>query len=122
MEFRKRIEESYANTRRPDAERPMVKVDGSKEGDNTVTYDKGGWVFWMLNDLMGRERAARRPPRVRDHASRTGPTSRCCRTSSRSCARHAADPDAFDAFVEQWFYQVVVPEYRFTELEKTRVG
>ena len=35
----------------------MVKVDGSKEGDTTVTYDKGGWVFWMLTDLMGRERA-----------------------------------------------------------------
>src|SRR5262249_7394628 len=48
IEFCKRIEESYGTRRRVDAERPMVKIDGSHDGDETVTYDKGGWVAWML--------------------------------------------------------------------------
>jgi ABC-2 type transport system permease protein len=36
--------------------------------------------------------------------------------------RHAADPVVFDAFVDQWFYQVAVPEFRFTEVEKVDLG
>ena len=31
-------------------------LHGSHDGDGTVTYDKGGFVFWMLWDLMGREK------------------------------------------------------------------
>ena len=34
----------------------------------------------------------------------------------------AADPAAFDAFTRQWFFEVVVPEYRLTEPAKTRRG
>ena len=56
IEFCKRIEESYGESRRKDSEGPMVKIDGSQPGDTTVTYDKGGWVFWMLLQHMGRER------------------------------------------------------------------
>jgi len=48
MEFRKRIESRYGDQRRADAERKLLRLDGSKEGDETVTYDKSGWVFWML--------------------------------------------------------------------------
>src|SRR5690606_6560042 len=53
IEFCKRIEERYGDNRQVDSERPLVLIDGSRPGDNTVTYDKGGWVFWMLHDLMG---------------------------------------------------------------------
>src|SRR5437879_115334 len=57
IEFCKRIEESYGQSRRKDSERPLVKLDGSRPGDTTATYDKGGWVFWMLHQHLGRERA-----------------------------------------------------------------
>jgi hypothetical protein len=35
---------------------------------------------------------------------------------------HAADPEAFDAFTSQWFYQIVVPEYHFAEFTRAREG
>lgn len=57
MEAAKRIEENYGEDRRADAERPLVWIDGTREGDQTVTYDKGGWAFWMLHRHMGRDRA-----------------------------------------------------------------
>jgi hypothetical protein len=56
IEFLKRIETSYCRQRQVDSEKPLVKIDGSRAGDTTVTYDKGGWVFWMLLNQMGRER------------------------------------------------------------------
>ena len=34
----------------------------------------------------------------------------------------AADPAAFDAFTHQWFFEVVVPEYRLHEPKKTAHG
>ena len=55
IEFAKRIEERYGERRNVAAERPLVKIDGSKDGDETVIYDKGGWVFWMLQNVMGRD-------------------------------------------------------------------
>jgi aminopeptidase N len=121
MEFRKRIEESYGNSRRPDAERPLVKVDGSKEGDTTVTYDKGGWVFWMLADLMGREAALEG---LRDFVERykDGPDFPVLQDLVAVMRLHATDLAAFDAFVGQWFERVEVPEYRVTAAEKRSAG
>src|SRR5262245_64051139 len=56
IEFARKIEDQYAKTRQADSERPLVKTDGSRDGDTTVTYDKAGWVFWMLLNHMGRDR------------------------------------------------------------------
>ena len=79
MEFAKRIEERYGDERRVDAEKALVWIDGSKPGDTTVTYDKGGWVFWMLLDHMGRERALAGLKRFIADWERS-PTTRCSRT------------------------------------------
>ena len=35
---------------------------------------------------------------------------------------HAADPERFDRFVDQWFFDVVVPEFRLHEAELTPMG
>ncbi len=35
---------------------------------------------------------------------------------------HAPDPAAFDAFAKQWFFEVVVPEYRIVEADRKRAG
>jgi hypothetical protein len=121
IDFCKRLEANYAKDRQVDSERPMVKITGEKPGDQTVTYDKGGWVFWMLLNQMGRDRALAgiqafiktyqgNPdhPVLQDFLAAMGP--------------FAADPAGFDAFTHQWFFEVVVPEYRLSEPKKSARG
>ena len=57
IDFCKRLEANYGKDRQADSERPLVKITGERPGDTTVTYDKGGWVFWMLLNHMGRDQA-----------------------------------------------------------------
>ncbi|HXO21889.1 MAG TPA: M1 family aminopeptidase, partial [Thermoanaerobaculia bacterium] len=117
IEFAKRIEEQYGDRRRVDAERPLVKIDGQREGDTTVTYDKGGWVFWMLLNEMGRERAlAGLRKFVNDWGG--GPDFPVLQDFVASMRPFAPDPAAYDRFVRQWFFEVVVPEYRLEEARK----
>ncbi|MEZ4649785.1 MAG: M1 family aminopeptidase [Candidatus Eisenbacteria bacterium] len=117
IEFCKRIEERYGDSRQVDSERPLVEIDGSRPGDTTVTYDKGGWVFWMLHDLMGPDsslvalqdfvrtyRESDDHPVLQDYVA--------------SMRRHAPDTEAFDSFVDQWFFDVVVPEFAFRDVTK----
>lgn len=114
MEFMKRIEENYGDQRQADAERPLVKIDGSHEGDTTVTYDKGGWVFWMMDRQLGRERMlAGLKKFMIDWGN--GPDYPVLQDFTASLRPFAADPAAYDAFVKQWFHQVVVPEYRLRD-------
>ncbi|MFL6195650.1 MAG: ABC transporter permease/M1 family aminopeptidase [Thermoanaerobaculia bacterium] len=113
MEFLKRIEESYGDARRADAERPLVKVDGAREGDQTVTYDKGGWVFWMLYQQLGRERdLAGLRKFIADWGN--GPDYPVLQDFTAAMRPFAPDPAVYDRFVQQWFHQVVVPEYRLS--------
>ncbi|MEO5617474.1 MAG: hypothetical protein ABIS67_06855 [Candidatus Eisenbacteria bacterium] len=110
MAFCRQIEDGYGNIRRRDSERPMVKVNGELPGDRRIIYDKGGWVLWMLFQQMGREAgfAAQRDyletyRDSRDHA--------LLPDYLAIMRKHAADTTAFDAFVKQWFYEVVVSQY-----------
>lgn len=116
IEFCKRIEENYGDNRIVDSERPLVLTDGTRPGDQTVTYDKGGWVFWMLHDLMGADssfagiqsfvrtyRESDDHPVLEDYVAALRP--------------HAPDSLAFDAFVRQWFFEVVAPEFAFHDVE-----
>jgi ABC-2 type transport system permease protein len=113
MEFLKRLEEHYSDERRADAERPLVKIDGSRDGDQTVTYDKGGWVFWMLYQNLGRERAlAGLRKFMADWGD--GPDYPVLQDFTAAMRAFAADPAAYDDFVKQWFHQVVMPEYRLS--------
>lgn len=121
MEFAKGIETRYNNRRRADDERPMYDVDGKRDSDNTIIYDRGGWVFWMLYDFMGAERAqaayrnffqtwstSRDHPALPDFVAAMRP--------------YAEDVAAYDAFTRQWFEEKVVPEYRVAKAEKTASG
>jgi ABC-2 type transport system permease protein len=117
MEFLKRIEETYGDSRRSDAERPLVKVDGSHDGDTTLTYDKGGWVFWMLYQQLGRERdLAGLRKFIADWGN--GPDYPVLQDFTAAMRPFAPDPAAYDDFVKQWFHQVVVPEYRLSDARK----
>lgn len=113
MEFLKRIEENYGQSRRVDAERPLVKVDGSRRGDQTLTYDKAGWVFWMMYEQLGKERAlAGLRKFMTDWGN--GPDYPVLQDFTAAMRPFAADPAAYDGFVRQWFHQVVVPEYQLS--------
>jgi ABC-2 type transport system permease protein len=118
MEFCKRIEEQYGERRRVDAERPLVKIDDSHDGDTTVTYDKGGWVFWMMQQQLGRERMlAGLRKFMADYAN--GPDYPVLQDFTATLRPFAPDAAAYDAFVEQWFHQVVVPEYQLRDARRT---
>jgi hypothetical protein len=121
IEFARRIESSYAEQRQVDSERPLVKVDGSRAGDTTVTYDKGGWVFWMLLQHMGRENALAglQAFLARYHQDRDHPVLQDFLAVMRP---FAPDAEAYDAFTRQWFLEVVVPEYALTDAAKAAAG
>jgi hypothetical protein len=121
IEFAKRMEERYDNGRHVDAERPLVRIDGSKEGDRYVTYDKGGWVFWMLHDLMGRDaNLAGIRAFIANH--RDNPDHPLLEDFVAELRPFAPDTTAYDAFTRQWFFEVVVPEYRFEGVERRQEG
>ncbi len=108
------IEDRYAERRQRDSERPLVRIDGSRAGDQTVTYDKGGWVFWMLLQLLGRENALAgyRAFLERYETSTDHPLLQDLVLALRP---FAPDPEAYDAFTRQWFFEVVLPEYELAD-------
>jgi len=114
MAFCKNIEDRYANVRRRDSERPLVKVNGELPGDGRIIYDKGGWAFWMLFQLMGREAgfAAQRDYLETYRDSRDHPVLYDYLAIMR---RHAPDTTTFDPFVKQWFHDVVIPQYQISD-------
>ena len=118
MEFGKRIESSYGDARFVDAERPLVKTDGTRAGDGTVTYDKGGWVMWMLQREMGRENIL---AGLRAFIAKYNPDPDFPVLQDMLAVLRGFAPDtaAFEAFTEQWFHDVVVPEYELEEVTKT---
>jgi ABC-2 type transport system permease protein len=115
--FCKLIESRYGDRRQVDSERPLVKIDGSRDGDETVTYDKGGWVFWMLMNEMGRERALGGIQAFIQKYS-GGPDYPVLHDFVATMRPFAADSAAYENFVQQWFHSVTVPEYR---LDNARV-
>ena len=121
IEFLKRIEEAYGSSRQADSERPLVKIDGSRAGDNTVTYDKGGWVFWMLLNEMGRERCF---AGIRDFIDRfyMDTDHPVLQDFVAVMREHAEDVASFDGFVDRWFFEVVVPEYVLEDARAEATG
>jgi ABC-2 type transport system permease protein len=121
MAFCRQIEDQYANSRQRDSERPLTKIDGSLPGDSRIIYDRGGWVFWMVYDYLGHERAMaayreffRSWSQSRDHPA--------LQDFVAAMRPYAADPAAFDAFAAQWFEQKVVPQYVVESARKTKNG
>jgi hypothetical protein len=111
------MESRYVMTRRSDDERPLVKIDGQKPTDQVITYERGGWVFWMLSRIMGEkafheglaETIKKYPagsadaPLVEDLLEVLRP--------------HAADKAAFDRFVDQWVKGKDLPSLFFDDVK-----
>ena len=116
IEFCKRIEAKYGRERSVDSERPLVKIDGSRTGDETVTYDKGGWVFWMLLNRMGRDGMLAGLRRFIG-LYKDGPDYPLLEDLVQTLRPFAADSTDYDAFTRQWFLQLVIPEYRLSDVK-----
>ncbi|HEX7077612.1 MAG TPA: M1 family aminopeptidase [Candidatus Eisenbacteria bacterium] len=121
MEFARGLESRYADRRRVDDERPMYDIDGSHSSDETILYDRGGWVFWMIYDYLGHERALEGYRAfIRDwSAGRDHPALQDLIAALRP---YAADPKDYDAFVAQWCEDRAMPEYRFLAARKAKRG
>ena len=119
MEFGKRIESLYGVGRFVNAERPLVRTDGTGAGDFTVTYNKSAWVMWMLQQEVGRENllAALRAFIAKYNRDPDFPVLLDMLPVLRG---FAPDTARFGSFAHQWFEDVVVPEYRFSDVTKTR--
>ena len=86
-----------------------------------IIYDRGGFAFWMLHRLMGRDSslAGLRDYMATYRDSRDHPLLEEYLAVMR---RHAPDPAAFDAYVKQWFFGTVVPQYQVVESGVEREG
>ncbi|MCH9651301.1 MAG: hypothetical protein K0U98_23955 [Deltaproteobacteria bacterium] len=121
MEFAKRMEENYGDRRQKDAERPLVKIDGSRPGDTTVTYDKGGWVFWMTLRQLGRE-AMLEGLQGFIEEWKDGPDYPLLEDLTEFLLPYANDPVAYEEFVRQWYFQVVLPEFQLQDVSREPSG
>jgi ABC-2 type transport system permease protein len=119
--FCRQIEDHYANQRRADDEQPLTRLDMSRDTDKTVLYDRGGFVLWMLFQHLGPERAFE-GLRSFVAAWRDGPDHPVLEDYLDHMRRYAPDPIAYDAFVDQWFRRVTVPELRLNDSRVARAG
>lgn|GEM_PF-216816 len=113
-------EDDYSNQRSADSERPLVRLSGTRPGDSSATYNKGGWVFWMLLEQMGREKMlAGLQDFIRTYHN--GPDFPLLQDFILVMRQHATDLAAFDAFTTQWFEKVVLPEFKIWDAKVTQL-
>jgi len=120
-ETRKRFETRWAEGRRADAERKLYLVDGSKEGDQVVLYEKSGWTFWMLAELLGRANtlAGLKAFIAIYRGNNDHPALQDLTTYLRA---YAPDTARYDEFVRQWFDTVSTLEYTVPEATVRKEG
>jgi hypothetical protein len=112
--FLRHDEWKYLRDRRSDGELPLSRLNEHRDGDLTLLYEKGGWVFTMLEDLWGRDRflAALREFAAAYRNRRDHPVLDDLDAFLRT---RAPDRAAYDAFAAQWFHAVVLPKYTVAE-------
>jgi len=118
IELCKRFEEKYGDGRQVDAEHPMVELDGSRPGDRVVLYEKGGMVAWMMLNLVGRPNMLRGCQEFIRRFEK-GPDHPVLQDFTQVLREFAPQKEAYDAFVEQWYDHVVVPEYKLENVTRS---
>jgi len=118
--FARDLESRYTDARRRDAERPLVKIQETRGiTDEAAVREKGAWVMWMLQDLLGREAmlTGLRSFIARFEGSPDHPAVQDLIEELRPLAVSNAD---YQAFVDQWFFDVVLPEFQVRGARVTR--
>jgi ABC-2 type transport system permease protein len=122
--LRRRWERAYAFGRSPDDERSINRTDGTRPGDQVITYNRAGFVFWMLRDCMG-EDAMVAGLRAFVEKWKNGVETPegldfpLIEDMVESLREHAPDTAKFDAFVADWILGTKFPEL---ELADTRIA
>ncbi len=123
----RRWENMYANGRSADSERPINRTDGTRTGDTVVTYNRAGFVFWMLREVMGEEAmlagmksfVAKWKDGVPTDGGLDFPLIEDFVAALRG---HAPDQARFDAFVDQWIYGKALPEFKVDNVVAEKSG
>ena len=120
MALRRRWERAYAFGRSADDERSINRTDGTRPGDQVVTYNRAGFVFWMLRECMGEEAmvAGLRAfvARWRDGVETPeGLDFPLIEDMVESLREHAPDQARFDAFVSDWILGTKFPELELAD-------
>ena len=118
--LRRDWEREYAYGRSPDDERSINRIDGSRTGDKVVTYNRAGFVFWMLRDIMGEDAmvaglhafVAKWKDGV---ATPEGLDFPVIEDMVESLRAHAPDVAKFDAFVSDWIFGTKFPELELAD-------
>ncbi len=113
------MEQTYGEQRFVTSEHALAYTAQSRPADTTVIYDKGGWVFWMMRNLMGRDAmySGLRSFITKYHR---GPDHPVIEDFVAHMRPYAPDHAAYDEFVKQWFFEVKMPEYHYMEKPKKR--
>ena len=118
----KQIEAIYGESRGVSSERPLSKSTFFRPEDTTVVYDKGGWVFWMMTNLLGRDSMFAGLTAFIQKWHK-GPDHPVLEDFVADMRPYASDAQAYDQFVKQWIFEVAMPEYRYMEKpSKEKVG
>jgi len=123
-EFARSLEERYTGERRAETERPLTKIlEARGVTDETAVQDKGAWVMWMLDDFLGREVMLQglRSFIARFEGSSDHPALQDLIEELRPRAVSQAE---YQAFVDQWFQDVVLSEFQIRDarVERTAGG
>jgi hypothetical protein len=122
--LRRRWERDYVFGRSPDDERAINRTDGTRPGDQVVTYQRAGLVFWMLRELMGEEQML---AGLRSFVEKwkngvetaDGLDFPLIEDMVESLRAHAPDVAVFDAFVAQWIFGTALPELELSDVNVT---
>lgn len=117
IQFALASESSYITERKFDGEKPLFEIvsDGRRSVESTI-YHKGMWAIWMLHNELGRSAMLKGLSTFIDENLVTDdyPTLQdLCET----LRPFAADSASYQNFVDQWFDGVVLPEYRFLDVQ-----
>ena len=116
------MEDHYLEVRLADRERPVGEMlEDNEPEDWAVVYEKGAWVMWMLEQHLGEE-AMLDGLRSFVHAQVATPRAAYLQDMLAAFESFAADVDAYRAFVDQWFFDVVLPEYQLSDVEVAEVS
>ncbi len=122
--FARKLEERYLDARRVDAELPLARLPVEPgASDETVSSEKGAWVLWMLEQQVGRERMqdGLRAFIERFRGSLDHPALPDLIETLRPADAAAAAARDFQAFVDSWFFDVVLPEIRVRDVDVQQI-
>lgn len=115
----RQIEANYIQQRQGDDERPLTKIDGQRATDQTTTYDRGGMVFWMLSNIMGRDNLNKGLAEFIRKYPAGSADAPLVEDLIETVRPFAPDKMQYDQFTEQWIKGTVLPNFFLEETSKT---